>query len=140
MVAINQSCLLQVYCKACTRSSASVQQFVKSRLHDILAGNLCTNGHTIRPPQNTDNIGRHMIVKTKHPTIMCSKLNHERFGHHMKLCHNTCHMSHETVPSLTSDMGKKTVSVLAHSFLLPQRANLVYLLSIDPRRYSRSYL
>ena len=27
--------------------------------------------------------------------------------------------SRETVPSQTSDMGKKTLSVLAHSFLLP---------------------
>ena len=44
----------------------------------------------------------------------------------------------ETVPSLTSDMGKKTVSVLAHSFLLPQRANSEYILSIYPLRYSRS--
>ena len=44
----------------------------------------------------------------------------------------------ETVLSLTSDMGKKTVSVLAHSFLLPQRANLGYILSISPLRYSRS--
>ena len=28
----------------------------------------------------------------------------------------------ETVPSQTSDMGKKTVSVLAHPFLLPYTA------------------
>ena len=44
----------------------------------------------------------------------------------------------ETVPSQTSDMGKKTVSVLALSFLLPQRAYSVYILSITPLRYSRS--
>ena len=44
----------------------------------------------------------------------------------------------ETVPSQTSDMGKKTVSVLAHSFLLPSRANLVYILSITPLKHSRS--
>ena len=44
----------------------------------------------------------------------------------------------ETVPSLTSDMGKKTVSVLAHWFFLPQRANSGYILSISPLRYSRS--
>ena len=44
----------------------------------------------------------------------------------------------ETVSLLTSDMGQKTVSVLAHSFLLPQRANLRYILSIYPLRYSRS--
>ena len=37
----------------------------------------------------------------------------------------------ETVPLLTSDMGKKTVSVLAHSLFLPQRANLGYILSIS---------
>ena len=46
----------------------------------------------------------------------------------------------EVVPSLTSDMGKKTVSVLPHTFLLPQRANLGYILSIYPLRYSRSQL
>ena len=44
----------------------------------------------------------------------------------------------ETVPSQTSDMGKKTVSVLAHSFWLPKRANLVYILSRTPLRCSRS--
>ena len=38
----------------------------------------------------------------------------------------------ETIQLQTSDMGKKTVSVLAHSFLLPLRANLVYLPSITP--------
>ena len=43
----------------------------------------------------------------------------------------------ETVPLPSSDLGKKTVSVLAHSFLLPQRANSVYILSITPLRYSR---
>ena len=48
------------------------------------------------------------------------------------------HTVRETVLSLTSDMGKKTVSVLAHSFLLPKRANLVYILSICPLRYSGS--
>ena len=37
--------------------------------------------------------------------------------------------SRETVPSLTPYMGKKTVSVLAHYFLLPQRANLGYIYS-----------
>ena len=36
----------------------------------------------------------------------------------------------ETLPLLTSDMGTKTVSVLAHYFLLPQRANSGYILSI----------
>ena len=36
----------------------------------------------------------------------------------------------ETVPFLTSDMGTKTVSVIAHYFLLPQRANSGYILSI----------
>ena len=44
----------------------------------------------------------------------------------------------ETVPSLTSDIGKKTVSVLAHLFLLPQRANSGFILYIYPLRYSRS--
>ena len=44
----------------------------------------------------------------------------------------------ETLPSQTSDFGKKTVSVLAHKFLPPQRANLVYILSIIPLRYSGS--
>ena len=43
----------------------------------------------------------------------------------------------ETVPSLTSDMGKKTVSVLAHSFLLPYRSYSVNIFSITPLRYSR---
>ena len=43
----------------------------------------------------------------------------------------------ETVPSLTSYMGKKTVSVLAHSFVMPQRFNSGYKLSIHPLRYSR---
>ena len=46
----------------------------------------------------------------------------------------------ETVPLLTSDMGKKTVSVLAYTFLLPQRANSEYLLSIHPLRYCTSQL
>ena len=49
-----------------------------------------------------------------------------------------CLLSRETVPSLTSDMGKKTVSVLGHSFLLPQRANSGYILSICPLMHSRS--
>ena len=40
----------------------------------------------------------------------------------------------ETVPSQTSDMGKKTVSVLAHSCFLPLRANSIYILSITPLR------
>ena len=44
----------------------------------------------------------------------------------------------EIVPSLNSDMGKKIVSVLAHKFVLPIRANLGYILSISPLRYSRS--
>ena len=35
-------------------------------------------------------------------------------------------------------MGKKAVSVLAHTFLLPQRANSGYILSMSPLRYSRS--
>ena len=43
----------------------------------------------------------------------------------------------ETVPSLTSDMGKKTVLVLAHSFLPPERAKSVIRLSIDSLIYSR---
>ena len=34
--------------------------------------------------------------------------------------------------------GKKTVSVLAHFFLLPYRANLVYILSISHLRYCKS--
>ena len=38
----------------------------------------------------------------------------------------------ETGPWLTSDMGKKTVSALAHYFLLPKRANSVNILSIYP--------
>ena len=46
--------------------------------------------------------------------------------------------SRETVPSQSSDMGKKTVSVLAHTFVLPSRANSVYILSITPLRYSIS--
>ena len=40
----------------------------------------------------------------------------------------------ETVPSLTSDMGKKTV--LAHSLFLPQRANSGCILSIPHLRHS----
>ena len=36
----------------------------------------------------------------------------------------------ETVPLLTSDMGTKTPSVYAHYFLLPQRANSDYILSV----------
>ena len=44
----------------------------------------------------------------------------------------------ETVPLLTSDMGEKTVSFLAHNFFLSQRANLGYKLSISPLRYSRN--
>ena len=44
----------------------------------------------------------------------------------------------ETVPLLTSDMGKKTVSVLAHSYLLLQRANSGFALSIHPLGYTRS--
>ena len=47
-------------------------------------------------------------------------------------------LTRETVPSLTSDMGKNTVSVLAHLFLLPQRAKSGYILSIPPLSYSRS--
>ena len=45
----------------------------------------------------------------------------------------------ETMPLLSSDMGKKTVSVLAYSFLLPQRACLGYILSISRLRYSKSW-
>ena len=44
----------------------------------------------------------------------------------------------ETIPSQTSDMGNKTVSVLAPSLLLPLRANSVYILSITHLRYSRN--
>ena len=44
----------------------------------------------------------------------------------------------ETVPLLTTDMGKKTVSIPAHSFTFPQRTNSGYVLSISPLRYSRS--
>ena len=44
----------------------------------------------------------------------------------------------ETVPSLTLDKWRKTVSVLAHLFLLPQRDSSGYILSISPLRYSRS--
>ena len=47
-------------------------------------------------------------------------------------------LARETVPLLTSNMGKKTVSVLAHSFVLLQRANSRCILSISPLRYSRS--
>ena len=36
----------------------------------------------------------------------------------------------DTVLLLISDMGKKTVLVLAHYFLLPERANSGYILSI----------
>ena len=43
-------------------------------------------------------------------------------------------MARETVPLQTSDMGKKTLSVLAHKFLLPQRANSGYILFIYPLR------
>ena len=35
-------------------------------------------------------------------------------------------------------MGTKTVSVLAHSILLPKRANSINILAITPLRYSRS--
>ena len=45
----------------------------------------------------------------------------------------------DTVPLLTSDMGKKTVSFLDNNFFLPQRTNSEYILSISPLRYSRSY-
>ena len=41
-------------------------------------------------------------------------------------------VSRETVPSLTSYKWRKMVSVLAHSFLLPQRANSGYIVSISP--------
>ena len=41
-------------------------------------------------------------------------------------------LNRETVPLLTSDMGKKTVSVLAHLFLLPQKTNSGTILSIPP--------
>ena len=44
----------------------------------------------------------------------------------------------ETAPVLTSDIGSKTVLVLAHSFWLPERANSGIRLSTDPLRYSRS--
>ena len=42
----------------------------------------------------------------------------------------------ETMSSLTSDMGKETVSVLAHYFLMRQRTNYGYILSIYHLRYS----
>ena len=44
----------------------------------------------------------------------------------------------EAVPSLTSDMDKKTISFLAQSVLLPQRANSGYILGIYPQSYFRS--
>ena len=47
-------------------------------------------------------------------------------------------MIRETVPSLTSDVGNKILSVLAHTFVLPKRANSEYILSKYPLRYSRS--
>ena len=47
-------------------------------------------------------------------------------------------LQRETVPLLTSYMGKNTVSVLAHFFWLPQRANSGYILSIYHLRYSRT--
>ena len=40
----------------------------------------------------------------------------------------------ETVPSQTSDMGKMTVSVLAHVAVI--KGNPVYILSITPLSYS----
>ena len=44
----------------------------------------------------------------------------------------------ETVPLQTLDMGKQTVSVIADLFLLPYRANSVYILSVTALGYSRS--
>ena len=49
-----------------------------------------------------------------------------------------CISERETVASRTSDMVKKTVAVLAHSFLLPYSGNSVYILCLTPLRYSRS--
>ena len=48
-------------------------------------------------------------------------------------------LERETVPLLTSEMWKKTVVVLTHKLLLPQRANLEYILSIYPLRYNRIF-
>ena len=57
------------------------------------------------------------------------------------LVHNIFYELHElireTVPAPTSDMRKKTLSVLAHSFLLPKRPILGNIFSIAPMRYSR---
>ena len=44
----------------------------------------------------------------------------------------------ETVPLQTSDIGMKTVSVLTHLFLLPERANSVYIISITRLKNCRS--
>ena len=39
---------------------------------------------------------------------------------------NKTNLTRENIPLQTSDNGKKTVSVLAHYFLLPKRAKSVY--------------
>ena len=46
----------------------------------------------------------------------------------------------ETASVLTTDIGVKTVSVLAHSPLLPQRANSRNGLSIHSLKYTRNKL
>ena len=43
-----------------------------------------------------------------------------------------------TLLAKTCDIGKKTLSFLPHSCLLPQRANLGYILSLSPLMYPRS--
>ena len=51
-----------------------------------------------------------------------------------QICKQLCNFSKYN--SLTSDMGKKTLSALTHSLFLPQRANSGYIFSISPLRYS----
>ena len=46
----------------------------------------------------------------------------------LKFLLNLNNLIRETVSFLTSEMGKKTLTVLAHSFLLPERANSGYTL------------
>ena len=63
-----------------------------------------------------------------HPLSPCSTLHWPENGK----------LTRENEPLLTSDIGKKTVSILAHNFFLPQKPYSGYILSISPLRCSRS--
>ena len=82
------------------------------------------------------------LVNLRHP---CSK--HGRNGDFWIFCYFLfgiavpkfmCFYVREIMPLLTSNMGKKTVIVLAHFFPLPQRTYSGYILSISPLKYCRS--